>query len=159
MTDCPGGLNTANNVNGTMQLNSADPVFPNSSSLSPLLDEEEGKSSNTSVVSKNIKDHISSSTLQLVLEDLRKKRHDLFHECVVEIEAFLAIEPFQEFKKSLYFQHYLQWLGLERQPVTMKTFYMYRVLGKGGFGEVCACQTRSSGIILAHKYHILSEYY
>ena len=142
-----------------MQLNSADPVFPNSSSLSPLLDEEEGKSSNTSVVSKNIKDHISSSTLQLVLEDLRKKRHDLFHECVVEIEAFLAIEPFQEFKKSLYFQHYLQWLGLERQPVTMKTFYMYRVLGKGGFGEVCACQTRSSGIILAHKYHILSEYY
>ena len=95
--------------------------------------------------SKNIKDNISSSTLQSVLNDVRAKRHDLFKDCVVEIEAFLELEPFEEFKKSLYFQHYLQWLGLERQPVTMKTFYMYRVLGKGGFGEVCACQTRSSG--------------
>ena len=29
------------------------------------------------------------------------------------------------------------------QPVTKNTFRMYRVLGKGGFGEVCACQVRS----------------
>ena len=35
---------------------------------------------------------------------------------------------------------YLQWKWLEAQPVTYKTFRMYRVLGKGGFGEVCACQ-------------------
>lgn len=27
-----------------------------------------------------------------------------------------------------------------RIPITKKTFRMYRVLGKGGFGEVCACQ-------------------
>ncbi len=25
-------------------------------------------------------------------------------------------------------------------PITKNTFRMYRVLGKGGFGEVCACQ-------------------
>ncbi|GIX91573.1 g protein-coupled receptor kinase 2 [Caerostris extrusa] len=30
------------------------------------------------------------------------------------------------------------------QPVTAKTFRMYRVLGKGGFGEVCACQVRAT---------------
>lgn len=35
---------------------------------------------------------------------------------------------------------YLQWKWLEAQSVTYKTFRMYRVLGKGGFGEVCACQ-------------------
>ena len=28
---------------------------------------------------------------------------------------------------------------------------MYRVLGKGGFGEVCACQVRSSGKMYACK--------
>lgn len=35
---------------------------------------------------------------------------------------------------------YLQWKWLEGQQITYKTFRMYRVLGKGGFGEVCACQ-------------------
>ena len=131
--------------------NTSEPTLPNSTSLVPLLDEEEGKSNNTLTVSKTINDYISSSTLHSVLEDMRKKRTDLFRDCVSEIEEFLSLEPFQEFKKSLYFQHYLQWLGLERQPVTMKTFYMYRVLGKGGFGEVCACQTRSSGFLLVHE--------
>ena len=47
----------------------------------------------------------------------------------------------------MYFHRYLQWKWLERQPVTYKTFRMYRVLGKGGFGEVCACQSRVSGKI------------
>lgn len=38
------------------------------------------------------------------------------------------------------FRRYLQWKWLEAQQITYKTFRMYRVLGKGGFGEVCACQ-------------------
>lgn len=29
---------------------------------------------------------------------------------------------------------------MEELQITYKTFRMYRVLGKGGFGEVCACQ-------------------
>lgn len=37
------------------------------------------------------------------------------------------------------------------QPVTCKTFRMYRVLGKGGFGEVCACQVRATGKMYACK--------
>lgn len=37
------------------------------------------------------------------------------------------------------------------QPVTYKTFRMYRVLGKGGFGEVCACQVRATGKMYACK--------
>jgi len=35
--------------------------------------------------------------------------------------------------------------------VTYKTFRMYRVLGKGGFGEVCACQVRATGKMYACK--------
>ena len=141
-----GGLDGVNNViKKSDSVPNPDRTFPNSNSLSPLLDAEEGESSNVSSDPKSIKDYISATTAQSVLNDIRTKRHDLFKDCVIEIEGFLALEPFQEFKKSIYFQHYLQWLGLERQPVTMKTFYMYRVLGKGGFGEVCACQTRSSG--------------
>ncbi|XP_020956601.1 G protein-coupled receptor kinase 4 isoform X6 [Sus scrofa] len=38
-----------------------------------------------------------------------------------------------------------------RQPVTKKTFRHYRVLGKGGFGEVCACQVRATGKMYACK--------
>ncbi len=38
-------------------------------------------------------------------------------------------------KTFLYFRRYLQWKALERERVTYKTFRMYRVLGKGGFGE------------------------
>jgi len=37
------------------------------------------------------------------------------------------------------------------QSVTYKTFRMYRVLGKGGFGEVCACQVRATGKMYACK--------
>lgn len=44
------------------------------------------------------------------------------------------------FRSVSSFSRYLQWKWLEAQPVTYKTFRMYRVLGKGGFGEVCACQ-------------------
>uniref|UniRef100_A0A4W3GF79 G protein-coupled receptor kinase n=1 Tax=Callorhinchus milii TaxID=7868 RepID=A0A4W3GF79_CALMI len=37
------------------------------------------------------------------------------------------------------------------QPVTKNTFRQYRVLGKGGFGEVCACQVRATGKMYACK--------
>ena len=41
--------------------------------------------------------------------------------------------------------------NVELRPVTAKTFRMYRVLGKGGFGEVCACQVRATGKMYACK--------
>lgn len=60
----------------------------------------------------------------------------------------LSGELFNEFLDSMYFLRYLQWKFLEAQPITSKTFRMYRVLGKGGFGEVCACQVRATGKVL-----------
>ena len=67
------------------------------------------------------------------------------------IKRFLSDEPFKQFENSKYFLRYLQWKTLEMMPVTGKTFRMYRVLGKGGFGEVCACQVRATGKMYACK--------
>ena len=53
-----------------------------------------------------------------------------------QVKQYLSREPFEEFRSSKYFHRYLQWKRLERAQVTYKTFRMYRVLGKGGFGEV-----------------------
>lgn len=75
-------------------------------------------------------------------DKLTNGHKDLFAPCVQAVKQCLAGEPFREFTKSMYFHRYLQWKWLEAQPVTYKTFRMYRVLGKGGFGEVCACQVR-----------------
>ncbi|XP_065173620.1 G protein-coupled receptor kinase 2 [Atheta coriaria] len=90
--------------------------------------------------------------LQLSASDKLTNGHkDLFAPCVQAVKACLAHEPFREFTRSMYFHRYLQWKWLEAQPVTYKTFRMYRVLGKGGFGEVCACQVRATGKMYACK--------
>ena len=75
----------------------------------------------------------------------------LFDDCVSEVKLYLSQTPFEEFKNSMYFNRYLQWKWLEEKPVTEKTFNMFRVLGKGGFGEVWACQTRNTGKMYACK--------
>jgi G protein-coupled receptor kinase len=88
-------------------------------------------------------ENISLPEVGLVLsmsDKLTNGHKDLFAPCVQAVKACLAGEPFREFVSSMYFHRYLQWKWLESQPVTYKTFRMYRVLGKGGFGEVCACQ-------------------
>ncbi|XP_076103818.1 G protein-coupled receptor kinase 5-like isoform X2 [Mytilus galloprovincialis] len=76
---------------------------------------------------------------------------DLFTSCVEAVTEHLRRDPFSEFLESLFFKRYLQWKYLEQQPVTKNTFRMYRVLGKGGFGEVCACQVRATGKMYACK--------
>uniref|UniRef100_A0A4W5MJ77 G protein-coupled receptor kinase n=1 Tax=Hucho hucho TaxID=62062 RepID=A0A4W5MJ77_9TELE len=51
----------------------------------------------------------------------------------------------------MYFDRFLQWKMIERQPVTKYIFRQYRMLGKGGFGEVWAFQARASGKMYACK--------
>jgi len=75
----------------------------------------------------------------------------LFDDCFRLVRDFLSKETFQEFLSSMYFKRFMQWKWLESQPVTKNTFRMYRVLGKGGFGEVCACQVRATGKMYACK--------
>lgn len=86
-----------------------------------------------------------------VKEEVNSKSRELFNSCQKEVKEFLGGAAFKEFRMSMYFHRYLQWKKLESTPVTYKTFRMYRVLGKGGFGEVCACQTRATGKMYACK--------
>ncbi|XP_069835766.1 G protein-coupled receptor kinase 5 isoform X2 [Dendropsophus ebraccatus] len=76
---------------------------------------------------------------------------ELFSHCAKSVYDFLSREPFHCYLDSMYFDRFLQWKWLERQPVTKNTFRQYRVLGKGGFGEVCACQVRATGKMYACK--------
>ncbi|XP_051779183.1 G protein-coupled receptor kinase 5 isoform X1 [Erpetoichthys calabaricus] len=80
-----------------------------------------------------------------------KASKELFAQCVTCVQSFLSGEPFLQFQDSVQFDRFLQWKWLERQPVTKNTFRQYRVLGKGGFGEVCACQVRATGKMYACK--------
>uniref|UniRef100_A0A8C8LW87 G protein-coupled receptor kinase n=1 Tax=Oncorhynchus tshawytscha TaxID=74940 RepID=A0A8C8LW87_ONCTS len=64
------------------------------------------------------------------------------------IHDYLSVAPFADYIDSMYYNRFLQW---KWQPVTKNTFRQYRVLGKGGFGEVCACQVRATGKMYACK--------
>ncbi|XP_062069588.1 G protein-coupled receptor kinase 4 isoform X3 [Lepus europaeus] len=64
-----------------------------------------------------------------------------FEECTGIVHSYLSKKPFEEYQESSYFSRFLQWKWLERQPVTKNTFRHYRVLGKGGFGEVSLAYT------------------
>uniref|UniRef100_A0AAX7T4Z0 G protein-coupled receptor kinase n=1 Tax=Astatotilapia calliptera TaxID=8154 RepID=A0AAX7T4Z0_ASTCA len=76
---------------------------------------------------------------------------ELFNDCTKIVRDYLSGAPFSSYQESMYFSRFLQWKWLERQPVTKNTFRHYRVLGKGGFGEVCACQVRATGKMYACK--------
>ncbi|XP_051959993.1 G protein-coupled receptor kinase 6 isoform X2 [Xyrauchen texanus] len=76
---------------------------------------------------------------------------ELFMECTKLIHDYLSVAPFADYLDSMYYSRFLQWKWLEGQPVTKNTFRQYRVLGKGGFGEVCACQVRATGKMYACK--------
>lgn len=76
--------------------------------------------------------------LRLEEEDPPK---EAFAVCTRAVHSYLSGEPFEDYQESPYFARFLQWKWLERQPVTKKTFRHYRVLGKGGFGEVSLCYT------------------
>ncbi|XP_062869674.1 G protein-coupled receptor kinase 5 [Trichomycterus rosablanca] len=77
--------------------------------------------------------------------------NSVFSDCRNVVHEYLSGEPFKDYQNSMYFDRFLQWKMVERYPVTRNTFREYRILGKGGFGEVCACQARASGKMYACK--------
>ncbi|XP_014241720.1 G protein-coupled receptor kinase 2 [Cimex lectularius] len=94
---------------------------------------------------------LNTTLIEACKERLNLGNRELFDDIMATVKTFLAGEPFHLFENSMYFHRYLQWKWLESQPITYKTFRMYRVLGKGGFGEVCACQVRATGKMYACK--------
>lgn len=53
-----------------------------------------------------------------------------------EAIAFFKAKPFEDFLASPFYEKFLQWKVFEQQPVSEKLFEEFRILGKGGFGEV-----------------------
>ncbi|CAH2277314.1 G -coupled receptor kinase 6 isoform X1 [Pelobates cultripes] len=106
-------------------------------------------------LSSSSEDYISEVPEQLVsgcIESLESEPcKELFKDCSKLVHDFLSMAPFSDYIDSLYYNRFLQWKWLERGPVTKNTFRQYRVLGKGGFGEVCACQVRATGKMYACK--------
>ncbi|XP_068776577.1 G protein-coupled receptor kinase 5-like isoform X3 [Struthio camelus] len=95
---------------------------------------------------------ISRSYISQCAENLQKSPcKDLFSSCLHPLHEYLSRAPFSDYLDSMYFDRFLQWKYLERQSVTKDTFRQYRILGKGGFGEVCACQVRATGKMYACK--------
>ncbi|XP_063067716.1 G protein-coupled receptor kinase 5 [Engraulis encrasicolus] len=76
---------------------------------------------------------------------------DVFGDCRRAIHDYLKEEPFAEYLESMHFDRFLQWKMVERRPITKDLFREYRMLGKGGFGEVCAVQSRASAKMYACK--------
>ncbi|XP_014662760.1 PREDICTED: G protein-coupled receptor kinase 5-like isoform X2 [Priapulus caudatus] len=92
-----------------------------------------------------------SERCRQVVEAAQTPSKEIFEECSLGVHQYLSGESFSEFQKSMYFSRLLQWKWLESQPITKNYFRQYRVLGKGGFGEVCACQVRATGKMYACK--------
>lgn len=67
------------------------------------------------------------------------------------VNNYLKEAPFQDYQNSIFYDRFLQWKAFEKQPITHKYFYEFRVLGKGGFGEVCAIQVKNTGQMYACK--------
>ncbi|CAL8362344.1 unnamed protein product [Lota lota] len=85
------------------------------------------------------------------LKEEEEVSKELFKHSTKLVHEYLSIAPFSDYLDSMHYNRFLQWKWLERQPVTKSTFRQYRVLGKGGFGEVCACQVRATGKMYACK--------
>ncbi|CAL1603689.1 unnamed protein product [Knipowitschia caucasica] len=86
-----------------------------------------------------------------VKEKHQEAGDDLFTETMESVMDFLKEVPYTFFLESLFLKRFLQWKWLEMQPVNEEWFLDFRVLGKGGFGEVSACQMKATGKLYACK--------
>uniref|UniRef100_A0A8C5MXQ3 G protein-coupled receptor kinase n=1 Tax=Leptobrachium leishanense TaxID=445787 RepID=A0A8C5MXQ3_9ANUR len=110
------------------------------------------------IISKRFKENaeaplsfLSSDLSSCLQKDQGKELQQLVQSAKDETKAFLMEMPFQEFQNSVFYDRFLQWKAFERQPINQKYFYEFRVLGKGGFGEVCAIQVKNTGQMYACK--------
>jgi len=91
-----------------------------------------------------------------LIRESKNKNYDdpldqIFKPLQREIKNHLSDRPFNEFLRSKKYSRFVQWKELEKRSITKSHFRQYRVLGKGGFGEVCACQVRATGKLYACK--------
>ncbi|XP_072514440.1 G protein-coupled receptor kinase 5 [Salminus brasiliensis] len=124
-----------------------------------LTQDENQKTSGNEIIEKYLNpkspdfvQEIPENLQQMYIENLQRNvcNGDFSH-FRKTVHDFLSGAPFKDYQKSMFFDRFLQWKMVERKPVTRDMFREYRVLGKGGFGEVFACQARASGKMYACK--------
>lgn len=86
-----------------------------------------------------------------VKESLESVGDNLFAAALAKTLDYLQEAPYIFFLESMYLKRFLQWKWLEMQPMDADWFLDFRVLGKGGFGEVSACQMKATGKLYACK--------
>ncbi|KAJ4933434.1 hypothetical protein JOQ06_030264 [Pogonophryne albipinna] len=94
---------------------------------------------------------LSEDLIAKVKENQEAAGDDLFVAAWAMLLDFLRETPYSSFLESLFLKRYLQWKWLEMQPMDADWFLDFRVLGKGGFGEVSACQMKATGKLYACK--------
>ncbi|XP_074550880.1 rhodopsin kinase GRK1-like [Halichoeres trimaculatus] len=94
---------------------------------------------------------LSEEVISKVKDSQDAAGDDLFSVALTMTLTFLREAPFVFFLESLHLKRFLQWKWLEMQPMDADWFQDFRVLGKGGFGEVSACQMKATGKLYACK--------
>ncbi|CAB1441178.1 unnamed protein product [Pleuronectes platessa] len=94
---------------------------------------------------------LPENAITKVKEKHQEAGDDLFNETMDNVMHFLKEVPYTFFLESMYLKRFLQWKWLEMQPIGEDWFLDFRVLGKGGFGEVSACQMKATGKLYACK--------
>ncbi|XP_034535718.1 rhodopsin kinase GRK1 [Notolabrus celidotus] len=94
---------------------------------------------------------LSENGITKVKDEHQEAGDDLFNDTMEHVMDFLQEVPYLFFLESMYLRRFLQWKWLEMQPTGEDWFLDFRVLGKGGFGEVSACQMKATGKLYACK--------
>ncbi|XP_041699865.2 rhodopsin kinase GRK1-like [Coregonus clupeaformis] len=94
---------------------------------------------------------LTPETVTQVKEAQQGAGDALFAQTLASVLGYLQEVPYTFFLESMYLKRFLQWKWLEMKPMDQDWFQDFRVLGKGGFGEVFACQMKATGKLYACK--------
>ncbi|XP_058510836.1 rhodopsin kinase GRK1-like [Solea solea] len=94
---------------------------------------------------------LSEDIIAKVKQGQESVQDDLFAAALATTLAYLREAPYIFYLESMYLKRFLQWKWLEMQQMDADWFLDFRVLGKGGFGEVSACQMKATGKLYACK--------
>ncbi|XP_063315610.1 rhodopsin kinase GRK1 [Pelobates fuscus] len=101
--------------------------------------------------SKSFCPYLDEKATAKVVEECNKAPDGLFKQLHQTTLDYLKEHAYSKYKEGKHFSKFLQWKWLEAQPIGEDWFMDYRILGKGGFGEVSASQMRATGKMYACK--------